>query len=161
MNYVITKLLKKLEDGLNRNDVQYYYFGIPDVDNAFENIVGKGLIAVEPLSTSTTSITTGLQDEDTYSIAIHLTKKIRGNARNAQIEPGAQYLTRVMEGRDEDAGTALTNTIKYIVRNNFRTLGLMETGVEIDYESNIFDLEGAFSATMTIGVIEHTTQPIL
>ena len=161
MNYVITKLLKKLEDGIKESDVKHYYFGKPDVDNVFENIVGKGVIMVEPMTTSITSVTTGLQDEDTYSIAIHLVKKLTGNPRNAQIEPGAQYLTRVMEGRNEETGAFLTDTIRFVVRNNFKTLGLMETGVEIDYETDVFDIKGAFSATMTIGVIEHTTQPIL
>lgn len=158
MNHFIDLILRDLENGLDKQDVQYFHFGKPY--EMPKELVINGAIAVEPVSTDISPVTTGITDEDLYTVRIILLKNTQGEVyKNAQKETGAQFLTRVMEGRDS-AGTLQTNTIRHIVRSNFRQWGLLQPEVGIEYDTNDSNVEGVASAVMTLQQLSHTSQSV-
>lgn len=158
MNQLITNMLRDLENGISKSDVQYYYFGKPLEPG--KDVLNGGAIMVMPVSTETRAVTTGITDEDLFTVQIMLAKNLQAEFyRNAQKESGAEFLTRVMEGRDSN-GVLQTNTIKHIVRSNFRQWGLKQEEVGIEYDTNDVSLEGAATAVMTVTQLDHTSQSV-
>lgn len=158
MNKFVTDLLKKLEDGISRKDVRHYRSG--KSFSSAKNRLNEGIIMINPLSTTVTPVTTGATDEDGFTVEIILAKNMQSKQyKSASKEAAAEYLMRVMEGRDRGGGLS-TNTIRYVVRTNFRNLGLNQEDISIEYDTEDVANLGAATATMTLTQIDHTSQLI-
>jgi hypothetical protein len=158
MNYLINKILEDLESNLNKKDVQYYIFGRPYHLPASE--LEKGVIMVEPISTSVQAVTTGITDEETKEVQIILAKVVKDDFyKNSSKETGSAYLTRIFENKDT-SNQLQTDTIRYIVRNNLRQWGLLQPQITINYSGQVFEEapEGTVTGIMTISTIDHFTQ---
>jgi len=159
MNYVINQILKDLENELNSRDVQYFFFGKPETEVS-KDVFNKGAVFVSPLNTGIVAVTTGITDEETHSIEIILAKNMQTKVyKNAQQETGVSFLTKVMDGRDEN-NNVLTDTIRYIVRRHLREYGIRQPAVSIEYDTEQFKAEGVVTATMTMTQEEHYAQQI-
>ena len=159
MNYIINKIITALKNGLDKNDVQYFYFGHSYALAA--DALNKGVIEVIPLTSDIESATTGTMDQNTNTIKIVLIKSFKTDAYiNAQRETSADYLTRVVDGREAD-GSLKTNSIRYIVRSNMRNFGTVQRGMSIEYLTDDSDYQGAATATITITQEELNTQPLI
>ena len=158
MNYLINKIITDLKSGLNKNDVQYVYFGhsysLPG------DVLSKGAIEVIPISSEITSVATGIIDQVVNTLSVVLIKSFKSDAYiNASKETAADYLTRVMDGRLAD-GSLKSNSIRYILRTNMKNYGTVQRNIGIEYNSNDSDYEGAATAKITLTQEENNTQPI-
>jgi hypothetical protein len=154
MNYVINQIKDDLE-GLE--GIQYLYFGEPE--SLGSEVIGKGAIAINPLTTDIVPITTGTTDEYVFNIELVVYKLVRGTAKNAQEESGDEFMTRIVEGRAAD-GSLLTNSIVQILKRNQRSYGIQITDISVVYDSSRSDIEGAVTATINVGILKHEQQLI-
>jgi len=159
MIYIINKVLEDLENNLNSQDVQYYIFGLPEIEIG-KDITNKGAVFVKPVSTDLEQIATGLIDQTTHTIEVILVKNMQMRVyRNADQETGEFWLTRVMDGREPD-GSLKTNTIRYIVRNNLKKYGIRQPDISIVYNDDRIPGGENVTATMTITQEETSSQAI-
>lgn len=159
MNYIIDKILEDLEEGLNKRDVQYFLFGMPETEIS-KIVFNKGVIMIKPISSDIVAVTTGITDEETHSIEIILAKNMQTKVyRNASQETGEHFLVKVMDGRDSN-NDLLTDTIRYIIRRNLKDYGIRQPAISIAYDDGRVELEGIVTATMTITQEEHYSQQI-
>lgn len=158
MNDLIEDILKNLEDVIDKKDVVYFDYGKQRLLSKTK--LKHGAIMISPVSTGIRPVTTGVTDEDSYSIEIILAKNLQDKYYvNAQKETAAKFLVRLMEGRDASK-ILKTDTIRYVVRTNFKNTGLLQSDISIEYDSGDVDNNGAATATMTLTQIDHTTQPV-
>jgi len=152
MDLLIRKVLTTLENNLEKKDVRYYIYGKPFALS--DSIAEKGAILVQPLSTNIEPISTGLRDEETFNLSIILVKQLKNRFnRNAQIESGAEFLTEVMEGRQNDSALKSTS-IRDVVRKSFNEWGIRQESVSITYDSEEYPRAlGVVTATMAVSVI--------
>lgn len=156
MEATINKVIQYLEAGLDKKDVAYFHVGVPYDLSEAELL--RGCITVAPVNESVISVTTGITDEETKTIAVTLAKVMKNDFyANAKKESGVQYLMRVIESREEQ-NVLKTNTIRYILRNNMRNLGLLQSGFDIAYDTNAVPNLGAATATITFTVTDHNYQ---
>lgn len=149
------KLKQLLEAGLSTKDVQYFNIGKPY--SIADQVLDKGIIYIEPISTDIESLTTGITDGDDSSVKIVLAKSVKDEfVKNAQKESATAYLARVMDGKNA-SGQVLTNTIRYIVRTNMRQLGITQSGINITYDSQEIENApaGTVTATLTVSQQDH------
>jgi hypothetical protein len=160
MNYVINKMLEDLEAGLPKKDVQYYIFGRPY--QLAEAELEKGVLMIEPVSTTVQSVTTGITDEENKEIKIFLAKIVKDRFyANAQKETGSAYLARIFENKDA-SNQLQADTVRYIVRENLRQWGLLQPTISIDYTVSFEQApEGTVAGAMTISTLDHFSQPLV
>jgi hypothetical protein len=160
MNTYLETIKNSLQAVISKNDIQHYYIGKP---NSFSKVnADRGILVIEPVSTDIQSITTGLNDREDLSIRIIIAKQIQEfSVRNAEKESGSQWLMRVMDGREPD-NRPKTNTIRYVVRSNYRQWSTMQPSVNIDYESTNLEnfAEGLVEATLTVQLTGIFQQPV-
>lgn len=162
MNYLINKMLRSFEDNLDKKDIQYYYFGKPW--SLPKGVLDKGVLIVHPIETNVSAVTSGITDQETMSVRIIVAKNVQDEfINNAQRETGVGYLSRVFENKS-DTNQLQANTVRYVIRNNFRTWGIMqEVDLNFEYDTNELDniAEGAVTGGVNLTVIDHFAQPIL
>lgn len=159
MDNLIENILTKLEDGLNKKDVQHFLYGV-GLETIPKSMANQGVIVVNPISTDIEPVTTGVTDEESYSLEIILVKNTQTEFyQNSQKEGSIKYLVRIMEGRDAGKGLS-TNTVRYIIRTNFRNFGLLQNNISIEYDTDDVNGLGLVTATMTLTQVDHTSQLI-
>lgn len=160
MNVYLDTIKNSLELIIPKTDIQHYFIGKP---NSFSKVnADRGICVIEPVSTDIVSVTTGLQDREDLAIRIIIAKQIQEYAvRNAEKESGAQWLMRVMDGREPDRSPK-TISVRYIARNNFRQWSNLQPATNIDYESNNLEnfAEGLVEATLTLQLTGIFQQPV-
>lgn len=160
MEYLAGKILEALKSRLSKKDVQKFMFGINE-DKVGQVELNNGLIVVNPATTDIKAITTGITDEYTHNIEIILGKSSRLESnKKADTEGGKAYLTRVMEGTDEN-NNLLTNTVMFAIREQYRKFGIQQLNCNINYQDKRFNHEGSVSAVLTLSNIKHQVQYIL
>lgn len=160
MNHIINKMLTDLEAGIDKKDLQYFYFGFDKSSVPGEDILIKGAVFVNPIGTDVTAITTGLRDKETNSIEIIVAKQTKMfNYSNAQSETGLAFSCRVIDGRDA-SGNLLPNTIRYIIRNNLRCYGILQPVIEIKYDVNRITTRACITSAIKISGVDVISQPI-
>lgn len=158
MTGLIKKLKTDLENGISKQDVQYYYLGIPD-DLAKDQLL-KGVIAINAKQQSVNAVTTGITELENNEIEVILLKSMQTQVyKNAQIETGQWFTTRVMCGTD-DSMNLLTNTIRYIVRKFMKSYGSRQPQIQIVIDDKRVNVEGCVTATLTV-TQENLVQQIL
>jgi len=159
MIFIIDKILEDLESNLEKRDVQYYIFGLPEIEIG-KDITNKGAVFVKPVSTDITQIATGLIDQPTHTIEVILTKNMQLKVyRSADQETGDLFLARIMDGREAD-GSLKTNTIRYIIRNNLQRYGVRQPDISITYNDDRIPGDENVTATLTITQEETASQAI-
>ena len=159
MKNIIDKMLVDLESNMNKDDVQYFVYGLPNIQ-VYKEMLRKGAIFIKPVTSSITPITTGITDEGQNEIDIVLAKDMQIKVyRDPKQETGDKFLNRVMDGREAD-GSPKTNTIRYIIRNNLQKYGVLQPSVAITYDDNRIDSMATVTATMTVSQFEHYSQAI-
>lgn len=160
MNYLINKMLLDLEAGLKGKDIQYFYFGVPY--SLSEKALDEGVLMIRPVSTDIDSAATGLRDKETKRVRIIVAKSMKADVyKNAQKETGDKFMTRIFENKDE-SNQLQSNTIRYIVRTNFKRWGILQEEMNIQYNTNEIDgvPMGVAIAGADLTVIDHYVQPI-
>lgn len=160
MIYLINRMLTDFEAGISAQDIQYFYFGMPY--SLSKQVLDKGILIVQPVSTDIKPITTGLRDEEMKSVKIIIAKSVlNDNYMNAQKETGIQYLIRVIEGKNED-NSLKTDTVRYVIRNKYRTWGVNQQQMTINYDTNELATaaQGVVTATIMLSVRDIVTQSI-
>jgi len=146
MNYAIPKIIEDLRGVISKNDVQTYMYGRP---LELGDTLG-GMVIVNPVSTEIKPIATGVLDQDEDTIEIILVKSFKTSVyQNASQSGDVEFLTRVMRGKDAN-NNLLTNSIVYVVRNNFRSYGINQPSMTINWSDNRFNKEGIVVATLTL-----------
>lgn len=159
MNYIIDLILQDLENKIDKQDIQYYFAGFPET-NISKDLYLKGVICVRPVKTNTVAVTTGITDESLNIIEIIVAKSMQTKVyTDAQQETGEYFLARVMDGRRAD-GSLLSNTVRYVVRNNLKKYGSRQPEIEIVYNDKKVDIQAVVTATMTVSQEEHENQLI-
>lgn len=149
MTHLIEALLRDLENNIPKQDVQYYIWGKPD--NISKEALIKGVIMIRPRTTVVRPISTGPKDKDDNTLEVILGKSMQTDVyQNAQIETGDKFCNRIMDGRNAD-GSLRNDTIRYVVRNNYKNYGILQPEIRIDYDTNeITAPDGIVTATMVI-----------
>jgi len=121
MNLITDKILEILEANLTGRGIRAYKFGNP-ID------IGKTelpMIYVQPLEERVRALDTAYDiKEGDFQIGVivdpatEYKKSKKGLKENA----GDRWLTEIVSGRNDD-GTPMTNTISYILRNNWTMEG--------------------------------------
>jgi len=156
MENTINKIIEYLRAGLDKTDVAYFHVGNPYDLSEAELL--RGCITVTPVSETVEAVTTGVTDQEVKTIEITIAKVLKNDFYgNAKKESGIQYLLRVIEARGTN-NELKTNTIRYILRNNLRNLGLLQSGFNIVYDTNAISNLGAASASITFAIMDHNHQ---
>lgn len=152
MKRLIKTMLADLEaiPGIKK-DLGYFFFGVPDqIDN---NILTAGGVFIKPRSNTSRPITTGIKEQNDIRLEIIVAKQTKvENYKNAQETP-IEFLVRMIENTDE-AGSLMTNTIKYTLRKYIRRYGKQQTTMSIDYDSREFSNKGVVTATISLDVTD-------
>ena len=139
-------MIEDLKNGISKNDVQFYMYGEP---LEVGEITG-GLIIVNPVTTEITPKATGVIDQDSDIIEIILVKNFKTSAyQNASQAGDVEFLTRVMRGKDSN-NDLLSNSIVSIIRSNFKSYGINQPSLSIDWSDKRFQKEGLVAATLTV-----------
>lgn len=148
MNYVIPKILEDLRNGIDKNDVAYFYYGLPT--ELGDEVGNAGGIFVAPVNTGINPISTGMIDSEEDEIHVVLARESSTfRYRSPEDEGGMEYFTRVLNGKDT-ANQRLANSIVYIIRNNIRRYGLRNPSFSINWNDNRFEKEGMVTSTLII-----------
>lgn len=148
MTGLINKLKNDLENAINKQDVRYFYFGMPK--NLSKEQLMYGVIMINPVSQTVNAVTTGITEQEENSIEVILAKQVQSEVyRNAQSETGQSYLARVMCGTDDNLNL-LSATVRQVVRNHMKNYGSMQPVIDITFDDNRIELEGVVTATMTV-----------
>lgn len=159
MNYVMPLIIEDLKNGISKNDVVYYYDGLPD--ELGDEGGNRGSIFVSPVSTGIEPVSTGMIDSEQDEIHIVLAKESSTfRYQNPRDEGGMGFMTRVMNGKDVN-NQRLTNSIVYIIRNNIRRYGLRNPSFKINWNDNRFEKEGMVTSTLIIRNDNLVDQPII
>lgn len=130
MDKLVNSIITNLKAGLP--DLVVFLGRVRSIDKAALN---QGVIFVCPESSIIEAVTTGIRDKETNRVCIVLAKSVQDlNYQNAESVTGIDYMMRVMDGRNDDR-SPLSNTIRTIVRQNFKTWGLRQPRVTITYDS--------------------------
>ena len=158
MDFVINKILDKLKEDMEKKDITHFFFGKPDEID--EVTATAGMIYINPITTEINSLTTGMQDQDTFNLEIGIIKKTTKDMyKNPKKESVMSFLVRIMEGRDPQ-NVLKTNTIRYIVRNQMRQFGSRQDTISIEYDTKEYGKEDIATAKMNLKQIGITNQPI-
>ena len=148
MNYIIPKILKDLENGLDEKLVKYFYYGIPEMVS--DDILTPGAIFVMPSREDITSVATGVTHKVGSSIDIILGINTKVTVyKNAQVDSGMELLNKIMSGKDA-SGTLKTDTVLYIIRSNMKNYGIRQLDANIVYDDKRVLNEGSVTATLSI-----------
>ena len=151
MDRIIRALLEDLENVLGpkgNGKVIHYYYGLPE--EMPQNVSTNGGVFIQPVSSQSTPVATGLRDRMEDKTEIVLAKGARVQRyRKADEADGLAYLTRVMSGTDSK-GQRLTDTILYTVRANFQDYGERQPNLDIAWDDNRFNQSDIVTATLTI-----------
>lgn len=160
MNRLLEQIKTDLEANVSKKDVQYYLIGMPV--SISKQTLDAGVVVVEPRSTSVSSVTTGVREQETHIVDIVLLKNVQDRSEfDNQRESGKAYVTRVMDARNAN-GSLKVGSIREVVRRNMRTWGIMQGDLEIQYsESDNENIPlGTVIATITLPQVDIVTQNI-
>lgn len=148
MNYCVPLMIEDLKNGISAKEVRNYYYGVPEELGDID--LTSGVIMVNPVSTEIMPVATGVLDKDEDIIEIIVAKSYKTSIyQNASNAGDMAFLTRIMRGKDSN-NDILTNSIVYIIRNNFRRYGLNQPSMSINWNENRFNKEGVIAATLTL-----------
>jgi hypothetical protein len=121
MNIIADKLIELLQENLIGRDIRTYRIGNP-------TDIGKSqmpLLFVQALSESVTSLDTAHDiKEMEFQIGVIIDPAMEyGKARRVPENAGDRLLMEIISGRNSDK-TPMTNTISYILRNNWTMEGV-------------------------------------
>lgn len=160
MTHLLQRIEQILKQSVPRTDIAHYFYGNPSFEDP-KSLLLDGIIAIEPIATNIQSVTTGLDDSHTYTIAIHVKKYVQLSVyTNAYKETAAGFMTSLIEGRNDD-GSLLETSIAYILRKNIRMLGVLQPSLTVEYETDQTETLGGATATITLEVVDHHPQTIL
>lgn len=156
MDYLINKIIEKLEDGLDRKEIRHVFFGKPS--NLNDQTVREGVVCVVPDTSTYTRIATGGLDNEEHSIRIILLKAIQTEYnRDSGTDLLSPWLVRQMDGRNAQ-NELVDTTIRNIIRSNFRIFGQHQEDVIIEYDTDEFSKSNWVTATMTVPQITFKVQ---
>ncbi len=123
-----------LETAINKKDLQYVLIGNPL--SISKQMAEKGVCIIRPIENQFKPVTTGIQVQDGKQFRLVFVKSVQDEFNNnAQKENATEWLMRIMEGRNSD-GTLQVNTGMYIVLNNLRKWGILQTKIMTRYHTN-------------------------
>lgn len=159
MNKIIPAIIEIFKNGLSANDVNHYMFGVPTEVGDLVGLVGT--IFVAPVTTDLNAETTGVLDRRSEEIEIILATTAKMDVyENPTYEGAMGYITRIMDGKNAD-GSPRTDSITYLLRSNFRNLGLRQPRLTIDWNDRRFEKEGIVAATLRLTQETIESQPII